>query len=217
MLLFSSCCISKLGKGLCALLYNTPTGVTSASRGNSASLKLQNSKTRSVVSPNSLHHRTLRVMRCDVTAKFGPTDEFLWTHLMQQPSTKSLRMLAVPRSFLKKLIVSTLRLLRNLHTMSCLAKSVPNGLKDHKCKNITLQRKWPAFLCVFKKDCVQEMVSAFKDNHLKMHIGKGTEPWVPIWHSGTSKASPICVGSALRYHARREACNKSSEEKDKKL
>jgi hypothetical protein len=41
------------------------------------------------------------------------------------------------------------------------------------------------------------MVTAFKDNHLKMQIGKGTELQVPIWHSGTHEAFLIHVGSAL--------------------
>ncbi len=58
--------------------------------------------------------------------------------------------------------------------MRSLAKAVPNALKDRKCKKITL-RKHPPIPYVPKKDCVQETVSSFKDNHLKMHIGKGTE------------------------------------------
>jgi hypothetical protein len=41
------------------------------------------------------------------------------------------------------------------------------------------------------------MVSAFKDNHLKMKIGKGTELRVPIWHSSMCEAILIHVGSAL--------------------
>ena len=47
-----------------------------------------------------------------------------------------------------------------------------------------------------KKDCVQETVSAYKDNHLKTQIGKGMELKVPIWHSGTREAFLIHVGSA---------------------
>ncbi len=39
-----------------------------------------------------------------------------------------------------------------------------------------------------EKDSVQEMVSAYNDNHLKMLINKGKELRVPIWHSGTRKA-----------------------------
>ncbi len=77
-----------------------------------------------------------------------------------------------------------------------LAKAVPEGLKDCKCKKIVL-RKCPPTPYVPKKDCVQETVSVFKDNHLKMQIGKGTELWVPIWHSGMCKAFLIHVGSAL--------------------
>ncbi len=47
-----------------------------------------------------------------------------------------------------------------------------------------------------KKDCVQETVSAYKDNHLKTQIGKGMELRVPIWHSGMCKAFLIHVGLA---------------------
>ena len=40
-----------------------------------------------------------------------------------------------PLSSFKKLIVSTPRLIRNLHMMS-LAKAAPDGLKDGKCKKM---------------------------------------------------------------------------------
>jgi hypothetical protein len=75
-----------------------------------------------------------------------------------------------------------------------IVKAVPEGLKDPKCKKITL-RKHPPFPCVPKKDCIQETVSAYKDNHLRTQIGKGTELQVPIWHSGKRKAFLIYVGS----------------------
>jgi hypothetical protein len=79
----------------------------------------------------------------------------------------------VSHSSFKKLVVSTPRLLRNLHTMS-LAKAVPNSLNDCECKKITLC-KCPLILYIPKKDCVQEMVLSVKDNHLKMQIDKGME------------------------------------------
>ena len=47
-----------------------------------------------------------------------------------------------PRSFFKKLIVSTPRLLRNLHTMS-LAKATPDGLKDRECEKMVLRERPP--------------------------------------------------------------------------
>jgi hypothetical protein len=47
-----------------------------------------------------------------------------------------------------------------------------------------------------EKDSVQEMVSSYKDNHLKTLIKEGTELRVPIWHSGTHEAFLIHVGSA---------------------
>ncbi len=93
----------------------------------------------------------------------------------------------------KKLFVSTPRLQHDLHKMN-LAKAVPDGLKDHKCKKITLHKHLP-IPYVPKKECVQEIVSVFKDNHLMTHIGKGTELCVPIWNSGMPKAFLFHVGS----------------------
>jgi hypothetical protein len=70
--------------------------------------------------------------------------------------------------------VLTPRLLCNLHTMS-LAKAVPDGLKDWECKRITL-REHPPVPYVPKKDVVQEMVSALKnDQSLETTIGEGAE------------------------------------------
>ncbi len=77
-----------------------------------------------------------------------------------------------------------------------LAKAAPKGLKDLECKKITIL-KCPPIPNVPKKDCVQETVSAYKDQSLKTHIGKGTELQVPIWHSRTYKAFLIHMGSAL--------------------
>ncbi len=54
-----------------------------------------------------------------------------------------------------------------------LVKAVSNGLKDPKCKKITLRKCPPPY--VPEKDCVQEMASTFKDNHLKTQISEGTE------------------------------------------
>ncbi len=84
--------------------------------------------------------------------------------------------------------------LRNLHKMS-LVKAAPNGLKDRECKKMALRER-PAIPYVPKKDSVQEMVSSYKDNHLKMLIKEGTELRVPIWHSGTPEAFLIHVGLA---------------------
>ncbi len=78
-----------------------------------------------------------------------------------------------PCSSFKKLVVSAPRLLCNLHTMS-LVKAVPNGLKDCKCKKIALRER-PLIPYVPKKDCVQETVLSFKDNHPKIQIGEGIE------------------------------------------
>ncbi len=99
-----------------------------------------------------------------------------------------------PRSSFKKLIVSTPRLLGNLHTMS-LVKAAPNGLKDRECEKMALCER-PPIPYVPEKGSVQEMVSSYKDNHLKMLIKEGTELRVPIWHSGMGKVFLIHVGSA---------------------
>jgi hypothetical protein len=75
-----------------------------------------------------------------------------------------------------------------------LAKAAPDGLKDRECKKMALH-KCPLIPYVPEKDSVQEMVSSYKDNHLKTLIKKGTDLRVPIWHSGTCKAFLIHVGS----------------------
>ncbi len=99
-----------------------------------------------------------------------------------------------PRSSFKKLIVSTPRLLRNLHTTS-LAKAAPDGLKDRECEKMALRER-PPISYVPEKNSVQETVSSYKDNHLKTLIKECTELRVPIWHSGIRKAFLIHVGSA---------------------
>ncbi len=76
-----------------------------------------------------------------------------------------------------------------------LAKATTKGLKDCKCKKITLC-KLPPIPYVPEKDCVQETISAFKAEGLKTQIGKGTELWVPIWYSRMRKVFLIHVGSA---------------------
>ncbi len=73
----------------------------------------------------------------------------------------------------KKLIVSTPRLLRNLHTMS-LAKAAPDGLKDRECEKMALGER-PPIPYVPEKDSVQETVSSFKVAHPKTLIKEGTE------------------------------------------
>jgi hypothetical protein len=49
-------------------------------------------------------------------------------------------------------------------------------------------RECPPTPYVPEKDSVQEMVSSFKEAHLKTLIKEGTELRVPIWHSGTREA-----------------------------
>jgi hypothetical protein len=113
-----------------------------------------------------------------------------------------------PHSSFKKLIVSTPKLLRNLHTI-ILAKAAPDGLKDRECKKMAL-RECPLIPHVPEKDSLQETVSAYKDNRLKTLINEGTELRVPIWHSGTCKAFFIHVGSAGILSPRRNIPELSS-------
>jgi hypothetical protein len=75
-----------------------------------------------------------------------------------------------------------------------LAKAVPEGLKDHECKRISLC-KCPPVPYVPEKDSIQETVSALKsDQSLKTLIGEGAELCLPIWHCGTCKAFLMHVG-----------------------
>jgi hypothetical protein len=79
--------------------------------------------------------------------------------------------------------------------MMSLAKAAPNSLKDHESEKMALHER-PPIPYVPEKDRVQDMVSSFKDNHLKTLIKEGTELQVPIWHSGTWEVFLIDVGSA---------------------
>jgi len=76
-----------------------------------------------------------------------------------------------------------------------LAKAAPDGLKDCECEKMALRER-PLIPYALEKDSVQEMVSSYKDNHLKMLIKEGMELQVPIWHSGMREAFLIQVGSA---------------------
>ncbi len=58
--------------------------------------------------------------------------------------------------------------------MMSLVKAAPDGLKDCKCKKMALRKRSP-IPYVLEKDSVQEMVSSYKDNHLKTLIKEGTE------------------------------------------
>jgi hypothetical protein len=100
-----------------------------------------------------------------------------------------------PLSLFKKLLVLTPILLQGLHTMS-LAKVVPDGLRDRECKS-TILCKHPPVPYVPKKDLVQEMVSALKDQHLKTTLGEDKTLHLSIWHSGLKEALLMHVGSNL--------------------
>jgi hypothetical protein len=102
--------------------------------------------------------------------------------------TKFQRFTSGPKLYsFERLIESTPRLLHNPHITS-LAETVLNGLKDCKCKRITLRER-PPIPCVPKKDSVQETVSALKaDQSLKTWLGEGMEPHITIFlmHVGSA-------------------------------
>jgi hypothetical protein len=78
-----------------------------------------------------------------------------------------------------------------------LVKAVPGSLKNCECKRITLRER-PPVSNVPKKDVIQEMMSALKnDQSLKTLIGEGAELRLPIWHYGMRKAFLMHVGSAM--------------------
>jgi hypothetical protein len=81
--------------------------------------------------------------------------------------------------------------------MMSLAKAVPDGLRDRECKRTILRKQQPPVLYVPKKDPVQEMVSALKDQHLKTTIGEDATLHLSIWHNGTKEALLMHVESAL--------------------
>ncbi len=78
-----------------------------------------------------------------------------------------------------------------------LAKAVPKGIKDRKCKRFALQ-ECPPVPYIPEKDPVQEMVSLLKsDQSLKTTIRADAELRLPIWHCGTCKAFLMHVSSAI--------------------
>jgi len=54
-----------------------------------------------------------------------------------------------------------------------LAKVTPDGLKDRECEKMVLRER-PPIPYVPETDSVQEMVSSFKEAHLKTLIKEGT-------------------------------------------
>ncbi len=108
-------------------------------------------------------------------------------------------------SFLETLRISCGGLVEQVRTLKICIGAIwkfdksfagPPSLKDYKWEEIVIH-KCLLIPYVPVKDCVQETVSAFTDNHLMMQIGKATELWVLIWHSSMRKAFLIHVGSAL--------------------
>jgi hypothetical protein len=78
-----------------------------------------------------------------------------------------------------------------------IAKAVPEGIKDRKCKRFALQER-PPVPYVPEKDPVQESVSLIKsDQSLKTTIRADAELHLPIWHCRTREAFLMHVSSAL--------------------
>ena len=111
-------------------------------------LYLRNSKSRKVYKPPTRNHKETWVWRHVKILPYStiPTD----AHYVR---TKFQRFVSdQPRSFFKKLIVSTRRLLHNLHTMS-LAKAAPDSLKDRECKKMALREPLAKAAPDSLKDC----------------------------------------------------------------
>jgi hypothetical protein len=130
----------------------------STTRGNSASSKLQN-----LGRSASLQRRTSKRHECAVTSKFCPTVQFLWMHATKERNFNG-SWVTLYSSF-EKLVTSTPRIIRDLHTMSQ-AKAAPDVLQDRECKKRVYTNS-SNFICT---------------------RNKGTEPRVPVWHSGMREA-----------------------------
>jgi hypothetical protein len=78
-----------------------------------------------------------------------------------------------------------------------LSKAVPECIKDRECKRITL-RKHPLVPYVPKKDFVEEMLSALKnDQSLKTSTGEDAELRLSIWNCRMCKAFLTHMRTAL--------------------
>ncbi len=129
-------------KGLSALSYDTYYWIDPCVQGK---LYLQKKPSLEVLSLwYFLCYSPLRVLGVSSPPKFGPRCKFLQTHPKQEPKFQWFTSDPLRSSF-KKLVVSTLRLQRNLY-MKSLVKAVPNSLKDHEC-NICLKQTPYDFLC----------------------------------------------------------------------
>ncbi len=62
-----------------------------------------------------------------------------------------------------------------------LVKSVPDGLKPHKCKRTKL-REPPPVPYIPKKDEVQEEVAKLRNLQIKTSLEKDTKLNFPVWH-----------------------------------
>jgi hypothetical protein len=88
--------------------------------------------------------------------------------------------------------MSTPRLIRNLHTMSQ-AKAAPDALQDRECKT---------WLSVNPSDSICTR-------------NKGTEPRVPVWHSGTREAFLTHVRSAQEVIEKKGSSRSTYKESSK--
>jgi hypothetical protein len=89
----------------------------------------------------------------------------------------------------KELVLSTLSLLQELHSMS-LAKSVLDGLKPQECKRLRLPDTLPVPY-VSKKDKVQEEVSKMKNLQFKTSIDKDMTLNFPVWYGNRTKEAML--------------------------
>jgi hypothetical protein len=73
-----------------------------------------------------------------------------------------------------------------------LAKSVPNGLKPHKCKHAKLCER-PPVPCIPEKDKVQEEVAKLRNLQVKTLLEKDTTLNFPVWHKNGTKRPFSCT------------------------
>jgi hypothetical protein len=78
-----------------------------------------------------------------------------------------------------------------------LAKSVPNGLKPHKCKRTKL-REPPPIPYIPKKEEIQDEVARLRNLQIKTLSEKDTTLNFPVWHkNGTCEAFLMHVTAVL--------------------
>jgi hypothetical protein len=160
----------------------------------------RNSKPRSAVSFDTQYVAAPWEYLGDVIAKillyvWLPTDATTQTRFQWFVSDPLL-------SSFKKLIMSTLRLLCDLHRIS-LAKAAPEGLKDRECKKVTLVMQAPSnSLCPWERLCSGDCFCL-----------QSWESQDPDWQRYWSLSSYLVLQDAQSFSHSRGICFRSNQEK----